>query len=658
MNDAQPLADQQQSKAQVFVSYATADRKEALDVCKAIERRGAKCWISTRDVQPGENYQEAIVRSLRVSRAMVLVFSEAANNSDEIKKELSLASRYHVPVMALRIEDVEPSDAFAYELSTRQWIDAFTGWDKSIDALVQRISAMPDAGKGPSPTPAVGSPRPKAHRSRAAIFAICSLFLVLAGAATWWWLRPSHSAADSMTVRLTGFQRLSTDLPASLPYAIRDEITAAFGDQGVVGVSTASAPPAGTAPAYALGGTIRRDGNKIRVITKLTNERSGATLWSSSTDFDAAQLSRVPRRIAIDAALMSRCGLFGASAYRKPLPDQVLADYMQYCQVTSVFQSNPQKGLVSAQRVVAAAPDFSWGYSAVADSAVQGMYANAPGPRREELRQIGLQAVDKALALDSKNSLALAQKALLIDANDRIGQERIMKQALAARPLDCGCEHLVYGLMLENVGRYADASDQFRRAIEMLALDPTSEFALADSLNVSGKPDEAKSHYAASAELSSDPMAAEATLAVDATENGNYAAGIKAMSNPKLPFPEKQRAAVLAGYRAMVSGNPAAKASAVNELNALPDDQKNLVVLRTLAVLGANHEALALFVKGLGSRWDWPSLLWYPSMRGVLSEPEFPAVAQRLGLMSYWRGSRTRPDVCAAKSPPSFCTII
>jgi hypothetical protein len=69
----------------VFVSYATADRKEALAVCKAIERRGLKCWISTRDVEPGENYQEAIVRALRHSRAMVLVFSDAANNSNEIK---------------------------------------------------------------------------------------------------------------------------------------------------------------------------------------------------------------------------------------------------------------------------------------------------------------------------------------------------------------------------------------------------------------------------------------------------------------------------------------------------------------------------------------------------------------------------------------------
>src|SRR5206468_11712970 len=113
-----------------------------MSVCKAIERRGPKCWIASRDVAPGENYQEAIVRSLRTARAMVLVFSGAANNSDEIKKELSLASRYHIPVMALRIEDVEPSDAFAYELSTRQWIDAFEGWDKSVDALVRQLAQI------------------------------------------------------------------------------------------------------------------------------------------------------------------------------------------------------------------------------------------------------------------------------------------------------------------------------------------------------------------------------------------------------------------------------------------------------------------------------------------------------------------------------------
>jgi tetratricopeptide (TPR) repeat protein len=653
---AQSTDPESAALAPVFVSYATADRKQALSVCKAIERRGISCWISTRDVQPGENYQEAIVRALRSARAMVLVFSDAANNSDEIKKELSLASRYHIPVMALRIEDVEPSDAFAYELSTRQWIDAFTGWDKSIDALVHRLSNIGSADKQPALSPAAPHRGPRS--SRAAIIAGAAMLLFLIAAAGWWWLRPVPAAAHSMIVRLTGFQRLSADLPATLPDAVRDEITAAFGDQGVVGVSTASAPPPGTAPAYALGGTIRRDGNQIRVITRLTNERSGATLWSSSSDYSADQLARVPRKIAIAAALMSRCGLFGASTYRKPMPDQALADYMQYCLTTAVFQTDPGKGLNFARKVVAAEPEFSWGWAAVADSATQSMNANPVGPLRDELRQIGLQAVEKALSLDSKNSFALSQKALLIDADDRIGQEKLLKQAFAARPLDCGCEHLVYGILLENVGRYADATGEFRHAIEMLALDTNSEFLLADSLNVAGKPEEAKSHFAAFTELNSNPMAAETEMAVDATETGDYAAGIKAMSNPKLPFPDKQRAAVLTAYRAMESGNDAAKASAVTGLNALPDDQKNYLVIRTLGVLGANREALALFVKGLGSRWDWPSLLWYQSMRGVLDDPTIPVLLQKLGITAYWRSTHTRPDVCGAKGPPAFCRLI
>lgn len=640
----------------VFVSYATADRKEALAVCKAIERRGLNCWISTRDVAPGENYQEAIVRSLRGSRAMVLVFSEAANNSEEIKKELSLASRYHIPVMALRIEDVEPSDAFAYELSTRQWIDAFQGWDKSIDALVGRLkSTTEDAAQ---PVAQTGQARRSEAIGRPRLIAVAAAAVLLLGAGAWILLRPAPTAAHSMIVRLTGFQRLSGDLPASLPDTVRDEIGAAFGDQGVVGVSTATAPPTGTAPAYALGGTIRRDGDKIRVITRLVNERSGATLWSSSNDYEAKELARVPRRIAIQSALMARCGLFGASTYPKALPDQVLSDYLQYCLTTAVFQTDPGKGLNLARKVVAAAPDFSWGWSAVADAAVQNMYSNPVGPRREELRAIGLQAVGKALSIDPRNSFAMSQKALMIDPNDRVGQEKLLKQAFAARPLDCGCEHWVYGLLLENAGRYADATGEFRHAIEMLSLDSVSEFTLADSLSVSGKPEEAKSHYAASVELNPDPMLADTMAAVDATENGDYSAGLKALADPNLPLPEEQRAAVTNSYRAMISGDPTAKAQAVKSLLALPDDEKNYLVVRTLAALGANHESMQLFVKGVGSRWDWPSLLWYRSMRGVLDDPAIPGVLQSLGMVKYWRTTHTRPDVCTEKVAPLFCRMI
>ena len=195
-----------------------------------------------RDVPPGANYQEAIVQALRTARAVVLIFSDAANASDEIKKELSLASRYRVPVIALRLKDVDPSDAFAYELSTRQWIDAFDGWDKSIDLLVSRIAQNSGAGAA-CPGRAFSPRRSFPLAGGSTVLAVAVGVLVLASAAgAWWWLKPSPAAAHSMTVRLAGFKPLSTDLPATIRDSVDSEIAAAFNADGVVGVSTASAP--------------------------------------------------------------------------------------------------------------------------------------------------------------------------------------------------------------------------------------------------------------------------------------------------------------------------------------------------------------------------------------------------------------------------------
>jgi len=45
-------------------------------------------------------------------------------------------------------------------------------------------------------------------------------------------------------------------------------------------------------------------------------------------------------------------------------------------------------------------------------------------------------------------------------------------------------------------------------------------------------------------------------------------------------------------------------------------------------------------------------------MRGALNDATFPALAQRLGLMHYWRATHTKPDVCGTSAPPPFCRMI
>jgi hypothetical protein len=111
--------------APIFISYASKDRGVAGTVCEALENRGFSCWISPRDIGPGENFQVAIVRAIRGAKVMVLIFSANANNSEEIKKELALAGQSRLVVIPVRVEDVTPDEASAYEFATRQWIDLF-----------------------------------------------------------------------------------------------------------------------------------------------------------------------------------------------------------------------------------------------------------------------------------------------------------------------------------------------------------------------------------------------------------------------------------------------------------------------------------------------------------------------------------------------------
>ena len=651
-----------QAAGPVFISYASADRKEALSVCNAIERRGRTCWISCRDVAPGQNYQEEIVRSLRSARAMVLVFSDAANNSDEIKKELSLASRNHIPVMALRIEDTEPSDAFAYELSTRQWIDAFEGWDKSIDSLVRQIDQIGPAAAPSASAPIRASWRPGSKTGlsgRSLAIASVVVALIVAGVAAWAFLRPAPAAAHSMMVRLTGFNRLSPDIPASMPDAIRDEITAAFNDDGVVGVSNAAAPPSGDAPAYALGGTIRRDGDKIKVFVQMTNERSGATLWSYGFNYDPDQVARIPRHIAVDAGNMVRCGLFAASTYNKALADPVLSDYMRYCENSGFVEYDSGKSLASAQKVVTAAPDFSWGWSAVAGSAGASLFDNPTGPDAAANRRQAAEAAAKALKLDKSNSEALDIQAMLVDPRDVLGQEKLFKAALAARPLACGCEHHLYGMLLQNVGRNREAVEQFRRSTEVLALDFDSQLSLAGALLLDGKADEAKTHFDAAVDLSTDSTAADQTSLFKAPISGDYTAGLKALQNPKLKMNDQVRAAMQASFQAMISGDAAAKTRALQLLKAIPPDKRGGIVTSMFAAFGDTQDAMQN-IDYLVSRLRFGAVRWlyFPTMRSVLNDPGFPAFAQKLGLMTYWKTTHSKPEVCSAGDAPPFCRMI
>ncbi|MDX1621616.1 MAG: toll/interleukin-1 receptor domain-containing protein, partial [Nitriliruptorales bacterium] len=108
----------------VFICYAAADEAAAQSVCSALEAEGVSCWIAPRDVVPGYSYARAIIEAIATSKLLVLVLSSDANRSPHVMRELERATSRDVPILPYRIEDVVPSPALEYFISSSNWLDS------------------------------------------------------------------------------------------------------------------------------------------------------------------------------------------------------------------------------------------------------------------------------------------------------------------------------------------------------------------------------------------------------------------------------------------------------------------------------------------------------------------------------------------------------
>ena len=109
-----------------FVSYSSRDKAVADAACATLEERRVRCWIAPRDVVPGTEYGDAIIRAISECRVFVLVFSSTANESPQVRREVERAVSKGKVVIPVRIEDVMPSEAMEYHLSNTHWLDALT----------------------------------------------------------------------------------------------------------------------------------------------------------------------------------------------------------------------------------------------------------------------------------------------------------------------------------------------------------------------------------------------------------------------------------------------------------------------------------------------------------------------------------------------------
>ncbi len=127
----------------IFISYSAKDKIVADAICARLEASGIRCWIAPRNILPGLDWSEAIVNAIENCSIMVLVFSNNANASPQIKREVERATHKEKIIIPFRIHDIEPSKALEYFISTSHWLDALTPpLEVHIERLTNTVKAL------------------------------------------------------------------------------------------------------------------------------------------------------------------------------------------------------------------------------------------------------------------------------------------------------------------------------------------------------------------------------------------------------------------------------------------------------------------------------------------------------------------------------------
>jgi hypothetical protein len=111
----------------VFLSYAAEDMLSADLIRASLEYHRIRCWIGSRDVPLGDDWRMNVNRAVEAARCVVLLLSHNANKSRHVLHEVEWARKLGLPLLTLKIEDVDPDQwAPLYSFSTKR-LELFRG---------------------------------------------------------------------------------------------------------------------------------------------------------------------------------------------------------------------------------------------------------------------------------------------------------------------------------------------------------------------------------------------------------------------------------------------------------------------------------------------------------------------------------------------------
>ena len=472
------------------------------------------------------------------------------------------------------------------------------------------------------------------------VAAMLALALVLVAAG----LLATREGGDALSVHITAGDETSTQLAADLL------------------VKASELPPAMKAPVRLIGGDEpgRRGGLLLEVrggagdgASMLLKRSDGETLWASQFSASVQSRDLLTQRLAYAVGQLLEC--VGEVASEDEAYDRVLQLYVNACVALADSQQDIGKVVAMLGQVVAIAPRFSAGWAKYLQAETNALN-DSDYPEDQTVRAALRRHSDAAEAIDRDIAQIYVARYHLTPPSQYQQRADLLDRAVALEP-NKAFSREARSAFLHNVGFLNLALIEARRAVRLDPTSPATRSTYVLALAFSGKLRAAMEELAAAERIWPEAASLMQARYLIELRYGDPNDALRLLRSGVTESRGSQFQELL--LEARIDPSAAKVRRAIDGARLAYQDEPRAIFgyLQTLAEFGRTDQIFEILLA-------WPEgylidhvtdVLFRPTFAEVHADPRFMQVADRLGLVAYWRTSGRWPDFCKSAALPYDC---
>ena len=129
--------------ADVFISYAAKDRERVALLVEGLQKAGVSVWIDMDGIEVAAMWSREIVSAIRECKVLLLSISPHSTESENVVKELALASERKKPIIPIYLEPAVIPETMEYQLAGIQRVEFFEGREElAMRAVIRALTKL------------------------------------------------------------------------------------------------------------------------------------------------------------------------------------------------------------------------------------------------------------------------------------------------------------------------------------------------------------------------------------------------------------------------------------------------------------------------------------------------------------------------------------